>query len=315
MADEMLEGAFYHHMYKDQQASRDWNRHVLEFYVQQFKQGQRVLDVGCGEGQFLEAATAQGISAQGVDCDTRMVSVSRQKGLDVVEDDLFHYLAGHKEQFDGVFSSNLIEHLTVQDALRFLQSAFQVLRPGGTLLVATPNPESLIVHLYEFWRDMTHVRLYSRPLLEFLLFWAGFRDIESGGNPRTVWEPSADVQAVPELLESLTSCEKSLQLDSVIDPQIPKQERSGWQRLVLAVRRRVARFLAQTIMFEEFAAVEAALGKVGSEFGGLATHLRTLSATTQQVGHALYQSHAKPLTAPREIFSRGVKPIPGQDVL
>ena len=287
MADEMLEGAFYHHMYKDQQASRDWNRYVLEFYIQQFKQGQRVLDVGCGEGQFLEAATAQGISAQGVDCDTRMVSVSRQKGLDVVEDDLFHYLDEHKEQFDGIFSSNLIEHLTVQDALRFLQLAFRVLRPGGTLLVATPNPESLIVHLYEFWRDMTHVRLYSRPLLEFLLFWAGFRDIESGGNPRTVWEPSAEVQ----------------------------RERSGWQRLILAVRRRVARFLAQTIMFEEFSAVEGALGKVGAEFGGLATHLRTLSATTQQVGHALYQSHAKPLTAPREIFSRGVRPIPGQDVL
>ena len=315
MADEMLEGAFYSHMYEGQQASRDWNRYVLEFYVQQFEQGQRVLDVGCGEGQFLEAATAQGISALGVDSDTRMVSVSRQKGLEVVEDDLFHYLAGHKEQFDGVFCSNLIEHLTVQDALRFLQSAFQVLRPGGTLLVATPNPESLIVHLYEFWRDMTHVRLYSRPLLEFFLSWAGFCDIASGGNPRTVWEPSAQVQAVPGLLESLTCCEKSIQLDSVIDPQIPKQERSGWRRLVLTVRRRVARFLVQTVMFEEFSAIEAALGKVGSEFSGLATHFGTLSATTQQVGHALYQSHAKPLTAPREIFARGVRPVPGQDVL
>jgi SAM-dependent methyltransferase len=313
MANEMLEGAFYSYMYEDQQASRDWNRHVLEFYVQHFEQGQRVLDVGCGEGQFLEIATAQGISALGVDSDTRMVSISRQKGLDVVEDDLFNYLAGHKEQFDGVFSSNLIEHLTVQDALRFLQSAFQVLRPGGTLLVATPNPESLIVHLYEFWRDMTHVRLYSRPLLEFLLSWAGFRDIESGGNPRTVWEPSAEVQAVPGLLKSLTSCEKSIQLDSVIDPQIPKQERSSWRRLVLAVRRRVARFLVQTVMFEEFSAIEAALGKVGSEFSGLATHFGTLSATTQQVGHALYQSHAKPLTAPREVFAKGVKPVTGQD--
>ena len=39
MANEMLEGDFYSHMYEDQQASRDWNRYVLEFYVQQFEQG------------------------------------------------------------------------------------------------------------------------------------------------------------------------------------------------------------------------------------------------------------------------------------
>ena len=75
----------------------------------------------------------------------------------------------------------------------------------GRLLVATPNPASLIVHLHEFWRDPTHVRLYSRPLLEFLFHWAGLEKIESGENPYTAWTSSDEMQEIPVSLEEIES--------------------------------------------------------------------------------------------------------------
>jgi len=317
MTDRTLEGAFYSYIYGEELAHPEWNRRMLEFYVEHFADSQHVLDVGCGQGQFIELMGAQGIKASGIDSDVQMVTVCQEKGLDVVNADLFDYLREQKEQFDGLFSSNVIEHLTIQDALRFFEMAFAALRPGGVLLVATPNPESLIVHLHEFWRDATHVRLYSRSLLEFLLFWAGFRDIQSGENSRTEWEPPAELQAVPKLLENLTSWERcsrpggSTFLESVIEPKVPERERMGWRRLALLLRRRLARFVVQTLLFEEFAAIEAAVAEINVHtlaLEKLEAALETVSGTSRQMGQALYEAQTRVLTIPREVFAKGVKP-------
>ena len=86
------------------------------------------------------------------------------------------------------------------DALRLLKLAYDALLPGGTLLLATENPESLIVQLCEFWRDATHVRLYHRSLLEFLLSFAGFGQIRSGENPAAAWDLPQNLAAVPDVL-------------------------------------------------------------------------------------------------------------------
>jgi len=108
MEMDQLEGQFYEYMYYLDQADEDWNREVLGFYVPYFAHCHRVLDVGCGQGQFIELLKAQGVATVGIDVDARMVEVCRGKGLDVAKADLFNYLPQQKEQFDGIFSSNLI---------------------------------------------------------------------------------------------------------------------------------------------------------------------------------------------------------------
>ncbi len=311
MADKMLEGAFYAYMYSMAQADPEWNRYVLQFYVPYFTQCQHVLDVGCGEGQFIELLRARGVKASGVDSDSQMVKTCQAKGLDVVEADLFDYLGEQKGQFDGVFNSNVLEHFSIQDALRFLRVAFDTLRPGGILLVATPNPESLIVHLHEFWRDATHVRLYNRFLLEFLLSWAGFCNIQGGENPRTIWTPPAELQEVPKLLGNLPSGERFSQMGAgtVFEPQgrpkVAGRERPLWRRLLFPLRRRLAQFLTRTILFEEFALLNDRLIAVSEH----ATALEAMSTAMQKVGHALYQSQSNLLAVPREIFAKGATPV------
>jgi SAM-dependent methyltransferase len=187
MVGSELEGDFYAFMHSLDQVDETLNREALAYYVSFFAQCSCVLDVGCGEGQFIELLQAEGVEAVGIDRDARMVETCREKGLNVVLADLFDYLPQHEGQFDGIFSSNLIEHLARKDAIRFIERAFKALPIGGRLLIATPNPASPIVHLYEFWRDATHIRLYNDSLLEFLFHWAGFETIESGENPRTSW--------------------------------------------------------------------------------------------------------------------------------
>ena len=56
-----LEGRFYEYMYNLGQADADWNREVLKFYLPYFAQCRRVLDVGCGNGQLVEASCLGGV--------------------------------------------------------------------------------------------------------------------------------------------------------------------------------------------------------------------------------------------------------------
>jgi 2-polyprenyl-3-methyl-5-hydroxy-6-metoxy-1,4-benzoquinol methylase len=299
--DKRLEGDFYQYMHQLGQVDEAWNKEVLEFYVRHFTKCHYVLDVGCGEGQFIELLSAEGIDAVGIDTDARMVESCRDKGLQVVQADLFDYLPQYREAFDGVFSSNLIEHLSAEDAFRFVELAFKSLSPGGVFLTATPNPASLIVHLHEFWRDATHVRLYTSSLLEFLLSRSGFERVLSGENPKTTWKPPAALDEVPQLLEDLSDRRKTDQRGWIFksEPSLVNQERdrSCWQRLISNARRQLANFLAETILFEEFAGLHKTLSGIRQEM-----------TTLQHIDRALYHNLNKLLVAPREIYAKGLKP-------
>jgi SAM-dependent methyltransferase len=296
-----LEGEFYQYMHGLHEVDAAANRLALQFYVPYFAQCKNVLDVGCGEGQFLEELAAQGIRASGVDADPAMVQECHKRGLSVAKANLFDYLPEHPGEFDGVFCSNLIEHLAMPDALRFLELARAALQPNGVLLVATPNPESLIVHLYEFWRDATHVRLYSRPLLEFLLSWAGLRSIQSGENSTTAWTPPTELQSVPNILERLPSGADLQPQKGETQAAPDSGQRPSWRRVMSAMRRRMGQLLVRAILFEEF-------DLISRRVATLEANLVAWRAAAQQVGSALYNSQSRILVAPREVFAVGINP-------
>jgi SAM-dependent methyltransferase len=296
-----LEGAFYDYMHQLGQFGPEWNRDVLSFYVPMFANCRLVLDVGCGEGEFMQLLRDKGVKALGIDSDARMVEGCLGKGLDVVQTDLFDYLPEHQGEFDGIFNSNLIEHLSAQDAARFVQACYGALCVGGTLVMATPNPASLIVQLHEFWRDATHVRLYSRPLLEFLLHWAGFRDIESGEHPGTVWTLPPDMDELPRLLAGIAGggAEPTGGSPFSLHTELADgRQRSAPRRLSYALRRRFAGILARNVLYEEFASLQHVL-----EIQQHALEIQQRAIKT------LYGSHAGMLTRARECYARGVKAL------
>lgn len=168
-------------------------------YVERFAAGARVLDVACGRGEFLQLLRARGVDAVGVDADASMVDEVRGQGLAVEVADGVTFLREHEGEFDGVFAAHLIEHLAPDVLDAFVSAAASALRPGGRLLLVTPNPANLAMQLRDFWIDLQHVRFYSPEIVRWLLHKAGLRDLEVGVNERYQSRPAELEREFPEL--------------------------------------------------------------------------------------------------------------------
>lgn len=141
-----------------------------------------VVDVGCGRGMFLAELEAAGYDALGVDSSAESVAACRARGLDIVQDDAIKYLESQPDRLGGIFLSHVVEHLTPDQVVRFLGAARRALRPGGRLVMVTPNVADLWTMTEVFWLDTTHVRPYPIPLLKNLCNEAGLRPVASGSH-------------------------------------------------------------------------------------------------------------------------------------
>ncbi len=84
------------------------------------------MDIGCGRGEFLELLRDNSIGATGVELGTDQYLLCREKGLNVIQQDLFTYLESlPDESLGGLFSAQVIEHLTASDQLRFVTLAYR----------------------------------------------------------------------------------------------------------------------------------------------------------------------------------------------
>ena len=150
----------------------------------------RVLDLGSGRGIFLRLLGGKDIEAVGVDSNLEQVEACRADGYTVHHDDVLSFLDNAADgeaagSFDGIFCSHLVEHLSGADAVRLVNSAASLLRPGGRLMLVTPNVANPEVWSHTFWLDPTHVRPYPRPLLESLLEARGLSVVASLDDSRT----------------------------------------------------------------------------------------------------------------------------------
>jgi O-antigen chain-terminating methyltransferase len=98
---------------------------------------------------------------------------------------------------------HLVEHLAFDDLVRLLDQAVRVLRPGGILLLETPNPNNLLVSSGHFYLDPTHVKPLPPDLLEFLVASRGFEEIEVRHlHPApAALEPTDDSEAARKTME------------------------------------------------------------------------------------------------------------------
>jgi 2-polyprenyl-3-methyl-5-hydroxy-6-metoxy-1,4-benzoquinol methylase len=98
--------------------------------------GKRVLDIGCGQGVFLEMMRDRGFEVCGVELGEESSRIARERGLNVITGDLSS-LDAEKESFDAVLMSHLMEH--VDDPVALLESVRDLLKPGGVVLISLPN--------------------------------------------------------------------------------------------------------------------------------------------------------------------------------
>ena len=115
-----------------------WNRPVFhtDLLHLQGKVPGRLLEVGCGSGSFLAAATRAGWSATGIDFDEDAIAAARHiKGVDARTGDLFEQ--GFAENsFDAIVMNNVIEHLPRPGAV--FEECYRIMTKGGRLVMITP---------------------------------------------------------------------------------------------------------------------------------------------------------------------------------
>jgi len=158
--------------------------------------GKRLLDIGCDTGLFVEhAERAAGIRAVGIDIFDRVVERGRAAGLDLRCGTVEEVGFGDGD-FDAVCAYDVIEH--VESPARWSETVARILRPGGTLVVETPNfagavyaagrllgrvagGEGPLRTLLERLWPPFHVQYFTAASLRGLLRRSGFDEIDVGG--------------------------------------------------------------------------------------------------------------------------------------
>jgi 2-polyprenyl-3-methyl-5-hydroxy-6-metoxy-1,4-benzoquinol methylase len=136
------------------------------------------LDIACGAGTFLYFLKQKGYkNIIGVDISPEQVALAKQVCDDVHEVDVKEYLASGRG-YDMITIFSFIEHLTRDEALTFLDNVYKSLRPGGRIILVTPNADSpFAAHMR--YGDITHEVIYNQGSLASLLRVCGFVNCEA----------------------------------------------------------------------------------------------------------------------------------------
>ncbi len=161
---------------------RGWEEKVKrqqQDYLPYFNTCLPVLDLGCGRGEFIQLLRDNGISAFGIDVNEQMVDICRDKGLDCRKADIIETLYEQEDQsLGGIFSSQVIEHLTPSYLKRMIELSYFKLAPSGCIILETINPASVFSLVEIYFLDLSHKNPVHPQTLHFLLESSGYKEVK-----------------------------------------------------------------------------------------------------------------------------------------
>jgi 2-polyprenyl-3-methyl-5-hydroxy-6-metoxy-1,4-benzoquinol methylase len=166
--------------------------HFLESHLLQYGlklDGARFLDIGCFTGDFIRVLNKRGADVFGLELQKEAVEIANESlpgrifQADVYNDVFPEY------DFDIVSMTGLIEH--VLEPTKLLHRCFEILKPGGVIMIQTPNSGSFLSHgMHQYWPPIApveHIYLFSRRSMEIILKICGFTKIYY--KPHIKWLP------------------------------------------------------------------------------------------------------------------------------
>jgi len=153
-----------------------YKKNILPYFPQN-KEAQ-ILDIGCGMGFLLLTLKQEGfLNIKGIDVDEGQVHSCQNKGLNVEQvSDSIAYLQQHKGEFDVISAFDVLEHIPPDIQISFCKAIFGALKPTGFFVGTVPNANSVLASRNRYI-DFTHYVTFTEISLDFVLYNAGFGDI------------------------------------------------------------------------------------------------------------------------------------------
>ncbi len=145
-----------------------WEWEEIRTYIKE-KHVQRLLEVGCGTGEFLEYLK-QDVTIDAIGLDTTVSSYEQciHKGLKAYNVSLEKYILDHEEQYDVVAAFHLLEH--VENPLELVKDMMKLLAPGGKCMISFPYTDSRIEKCITTANNMPphHLTCWEFPAIQAL---------------------------------------------------------------------------------------------------------------------------------------------------
>ncbi len=147
-------------------------------FLKYFEGCKRVVDIGCGRGEFLELLAERGIGGEGVDIDGQMAEHCRDRGLSAHRKDAVSYLEGQQDgSLDGIFTDDTVEHMEMPYLLKMLELCARKLEPERFMVAITVNPLSWAAYANIYLIDSTHKSPLHPEAMRYYMTASGFREV------------------------------------------------------------------------------------------------------------------------------------------
>lgn len=175
-----------------------YNNDKITFILQFVGKNKKILDIGCNDGFIGFKLLKNGNDVYGVDLVKRDVQRAKKRGMKARVVDVEHQQFPYPQNcFDGILFTDVIEHIFDTDLI--LEKIYRILKPGGFLIITTPNVCSLARRLmllfgknpfleysstvlYKNYPPVGHIRYYLRSTLHEQLIRHKFKNIHIFGD-------------------------------------------------------------------------------------------------------------------------------------
>lgn len=150
---------------------------ALSQFVKYFQDCQNMVDLGCGDGVFLELLLTSypGKKCIGVETNDELIEMCKSLNLPVIKDDAVAFMQREHQRYDGFVMLDMVEHLDFEANLEIMS----LIPAEAILLIKTPNTNSLLGHQY-YLQSPSHKLPYCPFVLKNMLHRTGFTIVEEG---------------------------------------------------------------------------------------------------------------------------------------
>lgn len=171
--EEIYRKAYFNHdKYRDKDTLNTENVRRLKILTGAVQKNARVLEVGCGEGSFIKLVKSH-YQISGFDLSQTGIDIAREQNPDIadrIQVAKIEDYSNTENQFDAICMWDVLEH--IWDPAPTCEKLIKLLKPGGKLLISTPNINALIAWVMrKRWAFMTppeHLSFFGPQSVHYL---------------------------------------------------------------------------------------------------------------------------------------------------